>query len=76
MIRKTAVKQSIYGEQRVGIFVDVQNMYYSAKNLYGAKVNFGAILKDAIRGRNLIRALAYVIEAGELKEKTFLIMFD
>jgi len=49
----------------------VQNMYYSAKNLYKAKVNFKALLQEAVKGRNLIRAIAYVIEAQELKEKTF-----
>ncbi len=58
-------------QQRVGVFVDVQNMYYSAKNLYKAKVNFKALLQEAVKGRNLIRAIAYVIEAQELKEKTF-----
>ena len=58
-------------QQRVGVFVDVQNMYYSAKNLYKAKVNFKALLLEAVKGRNLIRAIAYVIEAQELKEKTF-----
>ena len=34
-----------FKDQRVGGFVDVQNMYYSAKNLYNAKVNFAQILK-------------------------------
>lgn len=58
-------------EQRVGVFVDVQNLYYSAKHLYKAKINFKEILKDAVAGRKLIRAIAYVIKAGELKEKTF-----
>ena len=58
-------------QQRVGVFVDVQNMYYSAKNLYKAKVNFKSILQEAVKGRNLIRAIAYVVEAQELKEKSF-----
>jgi uncharacterized LabA/DUF88 family protein len=58
-------------QQRVGVFVDVQNMYYSAKNLYKAKVNFKSVLQEAVKGRNLIRAIAYVIEAQELKEKNF-----
>ena len=58
-------------EQRVGVFVDVQNMYYSAKNLYGSKVNFGAVLKMAVSGRKLIRAIAYVIRAEEVKEQAF-----
>lgn len=49
-------------DQRVGVFVDVQNMYYSAKNIYGHKVNFQEILKEAVSGRKLIRAFAYVIQ--------------
>ena len=48
-------------EQRVGIFIDAQNMYHSAKNLYQAKVNFKEVLKTAVAGRKLIRAIAYVI---------------
>ena len=56
-------------EQRVGVFIDTQNLYHSAKNLYHARVNFDAILKDAVDGRILIRAVAYVIttEAGDEK---------
>ena len=57
--------------QRVGVFVDVQNMYYSAKNLYGSKVNFVQILKDAVADRQLIRAIAYVVRAEEPLEQTF-----
>ena len=57
--------------QRVGVFVDVQNMYYSAKNLYRSKVNFVKILEDALSGRQLIRAIAYVVRAEEPLEQTF-----
>ncbi len=60
-----------HSEQRVGVFVDVQNMYYSAKNLYDTKVNFRNILKDAVAGRKLIRAIAYVIKADVKDEKNF-----
>ncbi len=58
-------------EQRVGVFIDTQNIYHSAKMLYHSKVNFGAIVKDAVGERSLIRAIAYVIttEAGD--EKAF-----
>ena len=58
-------------DQRVGIFVDAQNLYHSAKNLYHSRVNFGQIVKDALDERQLIRAIAYVIttEAGD--EKAF-----
>lgn len=57
--------------QRVGVFVDVSNMYYSAKNLHNAFVNFGEVLKTAVSGRQLIRAFAYVIRAYIEQEKGF-----
>ena len=56
-------------DQRVGVFIDVQNLYYSAKNLHGMKVNFGNIVKEAVAGRKLIRAIAYVVRT-ETKEET------
>lgn len=54
-------------DQRVGIFIDTQNLYHSAKNLYKSRVNFGNVVKDALAGRVLIRSIAYVIttEAGD-----------
>lgn len=54
-------------DQRVGIFIDTQNLYHSARNLYNARVNFAHIVNDALAGRKLIRAIAYVIttEAGD-----------
>jgi len=58
--------------QRVAVLIDVQNLYHSAKNLYGARVNFGAILKLGVAGRNLIRAFAYVVRTKTGEEKPFL----
>lgn len=60
-----------YKEQRVGVFIDVQNMYYSAKNLYNSKVNFGNILETAVGNRKLIRAIAYVVKTKTGEEKVF-----
>jgi uncharacterized LabA/DUF88 family protein len=62
---------NLYKEQRVGVFVDVQNLYYSARNVYKSKVDFRAILKESIKGKNLIRAIAYVIRADVKDEKNF-----
>jgi len=50
-------------DQRVGIFIDVQNLYHSAKNLYKARVNFKELIKALLAGRKLIRAVAYVVKA-------------
>ena len=56
-----------HSDQRVAVFIDTQNLYHSAKNLYNTKVNFGAIMESSVGKRKLIRAIAYVIttEAGD-----------
>ena len=57
--------------QRVAVLIDVQNLYHSAKNLYGARVNFREILKLAVSGRSLIRVFAYVVRTKTGEEKPF-----
>lgn len=57
--------------QRIGVFVDVQNMYYSARAMHGANVNFAKLLQEAVGDRQLIRAIAYVIKSEAPKEQTF-----
>lgn len=56
---------------RVGVFVDVSNMYHSAKNLYRSRVNFGELLKMATASRQLVRAVAYVVKSDTEEEKAF-----
>ncbi|MBI5005249.1 MAG: NYN domain-containing protein [Candidatus Lloydbacteria bacterium] len=58
-------------DQRVGVFIDTQNLYHTANNLYKQRVNFDAVLKEAVAGRNLIRALAYVVTTESGEEKNF-----
>lgn len=65
------MKSLLYKSQRIGVLVDVQNLYYSARSLYQQKVNFENVLKDAVNNRTLIRAIAYVVKTEEFKEKTF-----
>jgi len=57
--------------QRVGVFVDVQNLYYSAKYQYNGKVNFEKLLQETNRGRELIRAIAYLVETDEIDQTRF-----
>lgn len=52
-----------YSNQRVGIFVDVQNLYHSAKNLYRGRVNYAELIKNLLGDRQLIRAMAYVVKS-------------
>lgn len=59
-------------DQRVAVFIDTNNLYHSAKNLYGAKVNFEQLLKESVGKRRLVRALAYVVRTKTGEEKPFL----
>lgn len=52
-----------YANQRVGIFVDVQNLYHSSKNLYHSRINYPELMKTLTGNRELIRAMAYVVKS-------------
>ncbi len=52
-----------FANQRVGIFVDAQNLYHSAKNLYRGRVNYAELIRHLVAGRQLIRAMAYVVKS-------------
>ena len=55
----------------MAILIDVQNLYHSAKNLYNARVNFNEVLKAALAGRKLVRAIGYVIKTETGEESAF-----
>ncbi|MCP4049812.1 MAG: NYN domain-containing protein [bacterium] len=57
--------------QRVGVFVDVQNMFYSAKHISNAKLNFEKLMEKAVRGRQLIRAICYIIDTPDIDQTNF-----
>ncbi len=53
----------MYPDHRVGIFIDIQNIYHSAKNLFQARVNFETLMKALSKGRSVVRAIAYVVKS-------------
>ena len=57
--------------QRVAVFIDAQNLYHSARSLFGGRVNFKALLQTAVGGRQLVRAFGYVISTKTGEEKPF-----
>ncbi|MFZ4500096.1 MAG: NYN domain-containing protein [Minisyncoccia bacterium] len=59
-------------DQRVGVFIDTQNLYHTAKHIYKRKVNFANVVKDVVAGRTLVRSIAYVITTENEDEKAFL----
>ncbi|KKS98647.1 MAG: hypothetical protein UV73_C0001G0168 [Candidatus Gottesmanbacteria bacterium GW2011_GWA2_43_14] len=58
-------------DQRVAVLVDVQNLYYSARNLYKSRINFKKLLNLILAGRILVRAIAYVIKADSDEQEFF-----
>ena len=58
-------------DQRIGVLVDISNLYYSARVLYNKKVNFKNVLLASVSERKLIRAIAYGITTVEATEDKF-----
>lgn len=54
-----------YSGQRLGIFIDVGNLYHSAKNLHRGRVNYQVLMKHLVGERDLIRAMAYVVKSEQ-----------
>lgn len=61
--------------ERVGVFIDVQNMYYAARQLKG-KLDFDALLAAAVLDRRLIQATAYVVETKEIDQSGFIALLE
>ncbi len=57
--------------KRVSIFVDVQNIYYTVKQIYGCHFNYNRFILDAVNSRELIKAVAYAIDKGDEKQIKF-----
>ncbi len=64
-------KYPLPSAQKVGVFIDTQNLYHSAHSLFNANVNYKALVEEAVAGRRLIRAFAYVIKAESTDESKF-----
>ncbi|MEE9200010.1 MAG: NYN domain-containing protein [Candidatus Brocadiales bacterium] len=58
-------------EQRIGVFVDVQNMFYSAKALHQSKIDYSKLLEETVGDRKLIRAIAYVVKKSDVDQSSF-----
>jgi len=71
MLENQKMKLFTYPSQRVGIFIDTQNLYHSARSNYRAHVNYKGLIDAALSGRQLIRAFAYVIKAESTDESKF-----
>ncbi|MCB1195676.1 NYN domain-containing protein [bacterium] len=58
--------------QRIAIFVDMQNVFYSAKNIFQSKINFKKLMEIIVGQRELIRAIAYIVQRPEIDQSGFM----
>ncbi|AUV81450.1 NYN domain-containing protein [Salinigranum rubrum] len=61
----------IHPHQRVAVLVDAQNLYHSAHSLYSRNIDYSSLLDKAVSGRELVRAISYVIRADSPDEERF-----
>lgn len=71
MERISKVKEGKEWGRRVAVYFDMQNLYYAAKSLYHAEVNYPALLHMLLAGRCLAEAIGYAAANGNAKEEEF-----
>ncbi len=56
---------------RVAVFVDVQNIYYTVRQAHGCHFNYQAFWDEVTSGREVVAAFAYAIDRGDAKQAQF-----
>lgn len=57
--------------EKVGIFVDVQNIYYTCRQAYGANFDYTRFWSDVSRDREIVGAFAYATDRNDEKQRQF-----
>jgi len=61
----------IHPNQRIAVLADSQNLYHTPQSLYSRNIDYSSLLAEAVSGRELTRAIAYVIRADSPEEEKF-----
>ena len=57
--------------QKVSIFIDVQNIYYTTKQQYGRNFDYNAFWAKATLNRKVVKAIAYATHRDDKKQQQF-----
>jgi uncharacterized LabA/DUF88 family protein len=57
--------------KKLALFVDVQNIYYTTKQVYGRHFDYNAFWAQAAADREVVKAFAYAIDRGDAKQRQF-----
>ena len=59
------------GKEKIGIFVDVQNIYYTCRQAYNASFDYNKFWAEVTRDREVVCAVAYATDRGDQKQVQF-----
>lgn len=57
--------------EKVAIFVDVQNIYYTTKQAFNCNFDYNAFWRMVTADREVVRAVAYAIDRDDAKQRQF-----
>ena len=57
--------------EKISVFVDVQNIYYTCRQAYQRSFDYNKFWKVVTRNREVINAFAYAIDRGDEKQAQF-----
>ena len=57
--------------ERVVILVDVQNVYYTTRHVFGSNFDYNAFWRKVRSNRTIVKAVAYAIDRGDQKQRQF-----
>lgn len=57
--------------KKVAIFVDVQNVYYTTRQIYKRNFDYNRFWRSVTQDRVVTKAIAYAIDRGDQKQKEF-----
>jgi uncharacterized LabA/DUF88 family protein len=70
-LRTLIESSTIFKKERIALFVDSQNLYYSARMGFAAKVNYEKLLRLITENRKLVKAFAYIVQPPDGDVKPF-----
>ncbi len=56
---------------KVIILVDVQNVYYTTKQVYGCNFDYNQFWRTTTKDREVVKAIAYAVDRGDQKQREF-----
>jgi len=70
-MRSIELPESAKALEKVGIFVDVQNIYYTCRQAYNASFDYNKFWAEVTRDREVVCACAYATHRGDRKQLQF-----